>query len=143
MKQDAFFNNVTNWAHTVPDLEAQNNYLMLNIIAKLPQSEHAIFANDATVRHDGFAMLDRLITRLSGNAAKHHVSAITDLSALEFTATDTLSTYMACLRGIQSALNKILCLFALNKLDTGLNPGASNLFLRGEPTLLAENLSDC
>ena len=49
---------------------------------------------------------------------------------------------MACLRGIQSALNKILCLFALNKLDTGLNPGASNLFLRGEPTLLAENLSD-
>ena len=53
---------------------------------------------------------------------------------------------MAHLRGIQSALagvtiHQILCLFALNKLDTGLYPGVSNLFLQGDPTLLAEDLS--
>eukprot|EP00956_Cyclotella_meneghiniana_P031975 scaffold85846_cov40-Cyclotella_meneghiniana.AAC.3 len=101
---------------------------------------------DLLHRNDGFAMLDRLLTRLRGDAAEHRVLAITDLAALEFTATDTSATYMARLRGIQSALagvtiDQIICLFALNKLDTGLYPGVSNLFLQGDNVLLNEDLS--
>eukprot|EP00956_Cyclotella_meneghiniana_P015241 scaffold23160_cov21-Cyclotella_meneghiniana.AAC.1 len=64
MKNDAFFQGVTNWSSNTLGFEAQNNYLQANIVDKVPLKHLTIFADDTLLARDGFAMLDRLIHSL-------------------------------------------------------------------------------
>eukprot|EP00956_Cyclotella_meneghiniana_P038339 scaffold152614_cov80-Cyclotella_meneghiniana.AAC.5 len=145
MKNDAFFNAVTNWSRTSPGLEVQNNYLQANIVDNVPLQHRTIFADDPLLAQDGFAMLDRLLISLKGDTIENRLLAITELAAFEYTATDTTATYMARLRGLQSALrgctiDQFITLIALARMDPGLYPGITNLFLQGDTALLNEDL---
>ena len=133
MKNDAFFQAVTDWSKATPGLSAQNNYLQANIVDKTPLKHRTIFADDPLLAQDGFAMLDGLIVTLRGDTVENRLLAITELAAFEYTATDTTSTYMARLRGLQAALkgctiDQFITLIALARMDPGLYPGITNLF---------------
>eukprot|EP00956_Cyclotella_meneghiniana_P017367 scaffold28205_cov85-Cyclotella_meneghiniana.AAC.4 len=146
MKNDAFFQAVTDWTKASPGLSAQNNYLQANIVDKIPLKHRTIFADDPLLAQDGFAMLDRLLVTLRGDTVENRLLAITELAAFEYTATDTTATYMARLRGLQAALkgctiDQFITLIALARMDPGLYPGITNLFLQGDTTLLNEDLS--
>eukprot|EP00956_Cyclotella_meneghiniana_P037616 scaffold141643_cov21-Cyclotella_meneghiniana.AAC.1 len=145
MKNDAFFKAVTNWTRSAPGLEAQNNYLQANIVDHVPLKHRTIFADDPLLAQDGFAMLDRLLISLKGDTVENRLLAITELAAFEYTATDTTASYMARLRGLQSALrgctiDQFITLIALARMDPGLYPGITNLFLQGDTALLNEDL---
>eukprot|EP00956_Cyclotella_meneghiniana_P028868 scaffold68397_cov20-Cyclotella_meneghiniana.AAC.1 len=145
MKNDAFFQTVTDWTKATPGLAAQNNYLQANIVDKIPLKHRTIFADDPLLAQDGFAMLDRLLVTLRGDSVENRLLVITELAAFEYTATDTTSTYMARLRGLQAALrgctiDQFITLIALARMDPGLYPGITNLFLQGDTALLNEDL---
>eukprot|EP00956_Cyclotella_meneghiniana_P038384 scaffold153478_cov36-Cyclotella_meneghiniana.AAC.2 len=145
MKNDTFFNAVNNWSRTAPGLEVQNNYLQANIVDNVPLKHRSIFADDPLLAQDGFAMLDRLLVSLKGDTVENRLLAITELAAFEYTADDTTASYMARLHGLQSALrgctiDQFITLIALARMDPGLYPGITNLFLQGDTALLNEDL---
>lgn len=141
MKQDTFFAPGTTWTHFVPGFKAQNNSLLASIVDKIPQKDHAIFTDNSTITTVGFAMLHWLIYTLKGDTIENRILAISDLASFEFKATDTTSSYIACMRGLQTALlgctiDQFLSLISLAKLDPGLYPGLTNYFSKAIPSFL-------
>ncbi len=127
MKKDTFFQGCS-WDRALPGFEPQNNYLLAQIVDKIPLKYRAVLTDDSFIQHDGFAMLAKLVHSLHPDTVERKLLAISDLAALEFSASDTTSSYMAKVRGLANSLHGVtidsfVTLLALSRLDPDLYPG--------------------
>jgi hypothetical protein len=77
---------------------------------------------------DSFTMLAKLIQSLHPDTIKCKLLAISDLTALDFSASDTTASYMAKVYGLSNSLHSVtmdsfVALLALSCLDPDLYPG--------------------
>ena len=90
-------------------------------------------------------MFDAIIEHLQPDHAKHLLVAITDLSDINYKATDTSISYIKmvydigeCFEGVD--IIQLVPLFAIANLDQDKYPGLMSRHLADDPTLIHANL---
>jgi len=144
MKKDTFFQGCQ-WDWALPGFEPQNNYLLAQIIDKIPLKYRAVLTDDPSIQHDGFVMLAKLVQSLHPDTVERKLLAISDLAALEFSASDTMASCMVKVRGLANSLHGVtidsfVTLLALSCLDPDLYPGIRASFLQADLSLLSLDL---
>ena len=106
MKKDNFFTGA-HWDHAIAGQEAQNNYLLVQIIDKVTLKHQSVLTEDSTVQDDGFTMLKLLIHHLNLDSVKRKLLAITELAPLECSASNDMASYTAKVRALANSLKNV------------------------------------
>ena len=140
-KADPFYKRVFDWSTTHPGFEEQSRVLRSDVLEHIPPSEQSLFVNDSRYDHDGFAMLQRLVSKLDPNTPESIMLTVLELIKLEQGASEDGAAFLSRLKGIENRLarcriNDILPLFALANLDRSRYNGLVDRFNRGDTDLV-------
>jgi hypothetical protein len=103
MTNDTFFQGC-NWDRAVAGFKVHNNYLLAQIMDKIPLKYRAVPTEDPLIQNDGFVMLTKILQSLHPDTIEQKLLAISALAALEFSTTDTTASCMAKICGLANSL---------------------------------------
>ena len=144
-KGDPFFDQVTNWACTVPGTEQQSRRIFTDMFAALPTAECHQFLNNPAYVDNGFGMLYTFIDYLNPSNPEHRLNDIREVSRLDQGAGESTATYLSRVRGFANRLagvsmDSVMPLFAILGMDHSKYDGLLSRFTSGDASVVTADL---